>query len=187
MVIAPATAADFDAIVALLERNGLPIEGLAGHLSTALVAREAETIVGVAAVELYADGALLRSVAVDPAVQTRGVGAALTGAALTLAEARGAREVFLLTTTAEGDFPRFGFKPTSRAAVPRSLRSSVEFTTAPVPSPGGPWSDSSNHSATKRTLVSALLRGTGPPRHEKRTTTPAAAPSARTASSAGRS
>jgi arsenate reductase len=80
--------------------------------------------------ELYADGALLRSVAVDPARQGRRLGHQLTEAALRLAQSHGADRVFLLTTTAERFFPKFGFEAIARAEVPASVQASVEFQSA---------------------------------------------------------
>ena len=56
---------------------------------------------GSAALELYADGALLRSVAVAPQWQGRGLGHALTDAAIRLARDRHVPAIYLLTTTAE--------------------------------------------------------------------------------------
>ena len=79
---------------------------------------------------LYADGALLRSVAVEPSWQGQQLGHQLTGAALDLAATYGANIVFLLTTTAERFFPRFGFEPIGREQVPPSVRVSVEFQSA---------------------------------------------------------
>jgi len=95
-----------------------------------LVAREGEQIVGTAALELYADGALLRSVAVDPRQQGKQLGHQLTDAALQLATTHGANIVFLLTTTADRFFPKFGFERISREQVPASVRQSVEFQSA---------------------------------------------------------
>ena len=60
----------------------------------------------------------------------RGMVRQLTGAALQLATTRGANAVFLLTTTAERFFPRFGFEPIDREQVPQSVRASVEFQSA---------------------------------------------------------
>ena len=129
-MIEPATARDLPRVCALLERLHLPFDGVAEHLPTMLVAREGDEIVGTAAVELYADGGLLRSVAVDPRRQGNHLGHQLTDAALQLAATRGAHTVFLLTTTAERFFPRFGFEPIERALVPLSVRASVEFQSA---------------------------------------------------------
>ena len=77
-----------------------------------LVAREDGAVVGTAALELYADGALLRSVAVDPRRQGQAARprADRSGAALS-PQAMAPEAVFLLTTTAERFFPKFGFEP----------------------------------------------------------------------------
>ncbi len=129
-MIEAATERDLPAIRSLLERLHLPLAGVDEHLRTMLVARESEQIVGTAALELYADGALLRSVAVEPRQQGRQLGHQLTDAALQLAMAHGVYTVFLLTTTAERFFPKFGFEPIERDQVPPSVRKSVEFQSA---------------------------------------------------------
>ena len=60
--IESATAGDGSAILRLLSNNALPLEGLLEHMDTVIVARADSRIVGCAALELYPDGALLRSV-----------------------------------------------------------------------------------------------------------------------------
>jgi len=129
-VIESATERDLPVIRTLLERAHLPLAGIDEHLPTILVAREGEQIVGTVALELYADGALLRSVAVEPHRQGQRLGHQLTVAALRLASTHGANTVFLLTTTAERFFPKFGFEPITREQVPPSVRESVEFQSA---------------------------------------------------------
>jgi len=125
-----ATERDLPEIRALLERLHLPLAGVDEHVPTMLVARDGEQIVGTAALEMYADGALLRSVAVEPHLQGRQLGHQLTDAALQMASNRGVTAVFLLTTTAERFFPRFGFEAIGREQVPPSVRASVEFQSA---------------------------------------------------------
>jgi len=125
-----ATDADAASIVALLTASGLPIDGLVDHLDTAIVARRGQDLVGCAALEIYSDGALLRSVAVSPGVRGTGLGQALTGAALSLAEDLRMPAVYLLTTTAERFFPRFGFSVVQRRDVPAGVQQSVEFRSA---------------------------------------------------------
>lgn len=129
-MIEASTERDLPEIRALLERLQLPLAGVDEHLPTMLVAREGEQIVGTAALELYADGALLRSVAVEPRWQGNQLGHQLTDAALRLATTFGANAVFLLTTTAERFFPKFGFEQIEREQVPPSVRASVEFQSA---------------------------------------------------------
>lgn len=121
---------DGPAILELLSKNALPIDGLLDHLNTAIVARADGHVVGCAALELYPDGALLRSVAVDPAAKGQGVGTELTRVALDLARSLAMPAVYLLTTTAEGFFPKFAFEQIPRHAVPAGVQTSVEFRSA---------------------------------------------------------
>ena len=121
---------DLPEVRSLLQRLSLPLDGVDEHVKTMLVAREDGHVVGTAALELYEDGALLRSVAVDPRQQGKRLGHELTEAALRLAAAHSADTVFLLTTTAERFFPKFGFEPIARDDVPPSVQASVEFRSA---------------------------------------------------------
>ena len=84
MVIQAADASDLPAVRRLLESQHLPLDGIDEHVSAMVVAKKESEVVGAAAVELYADGALF--------------------AALSIAKDRGTRTAFLLTTTAERFF-----------------------------------------------------------------------------------
>jgi len=129
-VFEAAAPTDTQAILALLVQAGLPTEGLLEHLPHAIVARKGGRLVGIAALEIYADGALLRSVAVEATARGSGLGHRLTERALKSADARQLSAVYLLTTTAERFFPRFGFEQITRADVPASVQESVEFKSA---------------------------------------------------------
>lgn len=130
MNLAPARLADWPQIVTLVLEVGLPLLGLRGHLDTALVVRSDGQVVGCAALEPYGEFALLRSVAVHPSRQGQGLGQDLTAAALELARELGVHRVYLLTETAGEFFPRFGFVPVAREAIPDAVRRSVEFASA---------------------------------------------------------
>ena len=130
MVIHAAEESDLPAVRRLLETQHLPLDGIDEHVSTMVVARKGSEVVGAAAVELYSDGALLRSVVVDPVVQGQGLGHRLSEAALSIARDRGTRTAFLLTTTAERFFPKLGFEPIVRDHVPVSVQTSIEFQSA---------------------------------------------------------
>jgi len=130
MVIQPAEHGDLPAVRRLLETQHLPLDDVDDHVATMVVARQGNEVVGAAAVELYAESALLRSVVVDPGMQGKGLGHRLSEAALTIARNRGAQTAFLLTTTAEGFFPKLGFEPIGRDDVPASVQASVEFQSA---------------------------------------------------------
>jgi amino-acid N-acetyltransferase len=131
VTIEPATVEDGPAILRLLSVAGLPVDGLVDHLDTAVVARAGgRVVVGCAALEVYADGALLRSVVVDTNAKGHGIGTQVTTAALNLASALGTPAVYLLTTTAEEFFPRFAFERIGREQVPSGVQMSVEFRSA---------------------------------------------------------
>jgi amino-acid N-acetyltransferase len=125
-----ATTEDGPHILRLLTNSALPVDGLLEHIDTATVARLDGQLVGCAALELYREGALLRSVAVDPALRGNGIGIRLIQSVLAEAQRLGVRDVYLLTTTAEQFFVRFGFTTVDRIEVPLSLRESVEFRSA---------------------------------------------------------
>ena len=130
MLIERATDRDLPGVFALLDEHKLPKDDVAAHVGTMVVARENGQVVGAAAVELYADAALLRSVAVARAAQGKGLGHRLTEAALAIAREERVDTVFLLTTTADRFFPKLGFEQVSRTEVPESVRASVEFQSA---------------------------------------------------------
>lgn len=126
--ISPARASDLPEVLALLSAAGLPTAGVAEHFPARfLVARDAGALAGVAAVERHGAAGLLRSVAVRPDRRGTGLGRDLTRAAVGLARAEGLAELYLLTTTAEGFFPRLGFERVPRAALPAELEASEEL------------------------------------------------------------
>jgi amino-acid N-acetyltransferase len=118
---------DLPAVLALLGRAHLPTAGVADAPSQFLVAESEGKLVGVVGLELYGESALLRSAAVEESWRGSGVGRVLVERALDVAQERGIEDVFLLTTTAENYFPRFGFACVSRDSVSKGVQSSVEF------------------------------------------------------------
>ncbi len=129
VLVREATPADLAAATRLVVAAGLPLAGLSGA-ALVLVAEAAGGLVGTVALERHGTGDdtafLLRSAAVTPAWRGRGVGAALTAAVLGHVDAAGA-PVALLTETAEGYFPRFGFVPAGRDGLPAALAGSAEL------------------------------------------------------------
>jgi len=130
ILIEPVAEEDAPALYVLLRASGLPLDGLDEHLSTTLVAKDSGQIVGSAALEVYSDAALLRSVAVAETARGTGVGCHLVEAAMGSAQQQGVERIFLLTETAVEWFPRFGFAPIPRAAVDPAVQRSIEFTSA---------------------------------------------------------
>ncbi len=126
-VIRAARPGDFTRVAGLLQANHLPIAGVPESLDAFLVAERDGRLVGVIGLECYGTDALLRSAAVDEPAQGTGLGAQLVDGIMTEAAVRGIRTLWLLTTTADQWFPRFGFTVAARADVPESVRASVEF------------------------------------------------------------
>jgi len=81
----------------------------------------------VVGLEVYGNCALLRSAVVDAGRRGSGLGIDLVESLLRRAGTRGVREIYLLTTTAEHFFPRFGFARISRGDVAPAVRASEEF------------------------------------------------------------
>jgi arsenate reductase len=125
----PATPDDLPAVKALLGSVQLPGEDVGGPHQTFLLARSGATLVGAVGLERRGEDALLRSLAVAPALQGAGIGSALYRLALAEAERQRTRALYLLTTTAEGFFARAGFRRIDRSQVPAEVAASAEFRT----------------------------------------------------------
>jgi amino-acid N-acetyltransferase len=125
--IRTAGTADLPKVLSLLERAGLPTAGVSDTAPHLIVAESEGGLVGVVGLELYDSSALLRSAAVEEGWRGSGIGRVLVERALGLARARGVDDVYLLTTTAEHYFPKFGFACVSRDLVAKPVQSSVEF------------------------------------------------------------
>lgn len=130
-VVRLARADDRGEVGALLRGARLGVEDLdTAFPGGYVVAESGGRVVGVAGIERYGPHALLRSVAVAEVLRGSGVGEALVRDRLAAAEADGAQDVWLLTTTAERWFPRFGFVHAERAMVPAPLQASAEVSHA---------------------------------------------------------
>ena len=127
MKIRKATNWDLDAVEGLLSANDLPLDGVKKNLSGFIVAEEGGRVIGAVGLERFGSVALLRSAVVSEGRRGGGVGRRLVEHILDYAESDGIEEVFLLTTTAEDYFPRFGFTRTTRSAVPPAVKASAEF------------------------------------------------------------
>jgi amino-acid N-acetyltransferase len=125
--IRPAELSDLDPVLELLRAAALPAAGVSESLSHFLVAEDGGRMVGVAGLELYGSSAILRSVAVVPAWRGSGLARQLIDRLLTTAQDRGIDDIYLLTTTAEHYFPRYGFACIARDDVPAAVRESIEF------------------------------------------------------------
>lgn len=127
IIVRRARAEDRPRVEALLAAESLPLDGLAEHFGNYLVAVTARGVAGAIGLERYGNVGLLRSAVVSPDERGRGVGELLTARLLQNAGAAGVTRVYLLTTTAQPFFERFGFRAVPRTALPAALGASEEL------------------------------------------------------------
>lgn len=126
--IEPLIRRDLPKVLELLEEADLPAAGVEEHNDSFLVARDEDGgVVGCVGMEVYGDVGLLRSLAVRPSTRGRGIGNLLVEALFERAREKGVGALYLLTTTAEDYFPRFGFEVIAREDADPRLDASEEF------------------------------------------------------------
>ncbi|HEY6952172.1 MAG TPA: arsenic resistance N-acetyltransferase ArsN2 [Bacteroidota bacterium] len=131
MILRKAEDSDKTAIRTLLESVALPTESIGNGTTTFYLAEEKGNLLGIAGFEFYGDDALLRSVAVPPQIQNKGIGDGIVDSMIVLARERNIKRIVLLTETAEGFFRKKGFKTVDRSSIGNeSMNRSSEFTTA---------------------------------------------------------
>lgn len=126
--IRPGSAADFDAAVALLSRAGLPIADLSAEaLGNFLLASIDHAIAGLIGLERYDSIGLLRSLVVDRAFRSAGLGRLLVAALESQAGDHGIRELWLLTIDADAWFQELGYEARQRDQAPQAIAHTAEF------------------------------------------------------------
>jgi len=112
----------------LLGESKLPVMDLTPeHIQHFFGCGSEEAPQGVVGLEIHGSEALLRSLAVDASTRRLGCGRALVAEAERYAQERGARRIYLLTTTAARFFERLGYHTVSRDDAPECIRVTKEF------------------------------------------------------------
>jgi amino-acid N-acetyltransferase len=127
MLFTSASPEDNSAIASLLRDHQLPTEGILNDDVQFYVMREAELVIGIAAIEGHVPDGLLRSVAIHPAYQHQGLGAQLIEHIVKTAQQLGYTSLYLLTETASPFFERCGFTMSNRTTAPPSIQLTDEF------------------------------------------------------------
>jgi N-acetylglutamate synthase-like GNAT family acetyltransferase len=122
-----ATPDDLPAMMALLDAEGLPTDGVAEAIAHFQVLDEGGGIIAAAGVEPHGASALLRSVVVAPAHRGRGFARRLTESMVQHARELGHDSLYLLTTDADEYFAGLGFTRVSRDRVPEEIRASRQY------------------------------------------------------------
>jgi amino-acid N-acetyltransferase len=113
-------------ILALLMANQLPVADITDAVSLYLLSKGG-ALVGTAGLEGYGTAALLRSVTIVDEGKGRGWGRELVLLLEKEATQAGIREIYLLTTTAEGFFSKMGYSSIQRQEVPDAVAASGQF------------------------------------------------------------
>jgi amino-acid N-acetyltransferase len=116
-----------DLVVSLLNKADLLTEDLPEGLPTFLLAKEGDELVGVAGLEQFGSVGLLRSVAVSPAHQGQGIAGRMVEQLLASADEQNLQAVYLITTTADNYFDRYGFTAVDRQQVPEAIQRTRQF------------------------------------------------------------
>lgn len=121
---------DEQALGTLLQAADLSAEDITPEmLEHFLTAYVDKILVGCAGLEMLGEAGLLRSVAVDEAHRGTGLGKRLVEAMEEHARREGLRELYLLTTTAEGFFVSLGYRKLPREEAPPGIAATEQFAT----------------------------------------------------------
>lgn len=127
VALQPADADSLSYVERLLERNDLPVADVRDRPECFYVATRHGERVGIGGLERHGEAALLRSLVVEQSVRATGVGTAVCDALEDIARSADVETLYLLTTTADDFFAARGYETVERAAVPRAIRETTEF------------------------------------------------------------
>ena len=114
--------------IRLLEAAALPTSDLTdAHMDNFFHCGSPAAPTALVGLEFLGSDVLLRSLVVASEQRGTGLGTALLDAAEAHARTRGARSIFLLTTTAEAFFKKRGYVSADRATAPAAIHTSREF------------------------------------------------------------
>lgn len=92
------------------------------------VAQKDGQLVGCAGIEIYDNIGLIRSVAVHPSSQGRGLGRMLVNTVQKFSVEKGLKKIYLLTETAEKFFSKQSYAVIPRDDADAKVKQSIEFT-----------------------------------------------------------
>lgn len=127
VALRPARPDDIPEIERLLAAEWLPPMAIAEFLPTFWVLESDSSVAGCAAIEIYGEAAVLRSVVVAPELRGTGEGDRLVRTALDYARKHGVQRVYLFTMHAAPFFARYGFAPVTTDDFEPAVRESWQY------------------------------------------------------------
>jgi amino-acid N-acetyltransferase len=127
LIIKQATEREFDAIKKLLDDNNLPTTDIHQDNIQFFIGLIDDKIMSVIGLEKVKNIGLLRSLAVTDLFKNQQVGSRLIRQIFDLCASEHIDKLYLLTTTAEKYFVKFGFTKIERMEAPDILKQTREF------------------------------------------------------------
>lgn len=127
LVIKPARKEDLDLIVKLLSDNDLPTVDVGESSVELFVGLINGEIVSTIGLERFTNIGLLRSLAVRDGYKNRKIGDKLVSQLFDVCVENRIKDLYLLTTTAEEYFIKYGFRKVDRTDVPELIKQTKEF------------------------------------------------------------
>jgi len=127
IVVRKADENEYEEIIHLLSSNALPISDLDEKNIELYVGLSNGKIVATVGMESYGDCALLRSLSIKEEYKNKRIGETLLQFINDTCQRRAIQSLYLLTTTADHYFKRFGFDVIDRSHTPSVIQSTREF------------------------------------------------------------
>jgi amino-acid N-acetyltransferase len=105
----------------------LPTEGIEDHIDDFHVIKDKKDVIGIGGIEIYDEAGLMRSIAVNPRYQKKGLGRRIIEHLLKYAKEKSVNELFLLTDTVPKLYEKFGFEYIKRENANLKIEQSEEF------------------------------------------------------------
>ena len=122
-----ASIADLEQIKELLSSSKLPSDDAADHIDNFIVYEEERIIIGVGGLEAYGTTGLVRSIAVKPKNQKKGIGKSIYKSIEHKAYELGLNTLYLLTESAVEYFAKLGFIVKERTDIPVSVMNTKQY------------------------------------------------------------
>ena len=127
MTIRRAAENEYRAIIHLLASNALPTADIYEKNISLFVGVVENEIVATIGIEQYDDVALLRSLCVKDEFKNKKLGIQMLLHLFAFCEKEKIKTLYLLTTTAEHYFVRYGFEKITRDETPQTIQQTREF------------------------------------------------------------
>lgn len=114
----------------ILVTNHLTVLGIEDQFLNFFVLYVNGQIIGIVGLEIYNTSGLLRSLAILPEYQKKGLGITLVQQIIEYAQEKKLKTVYLLTETAKSFFEKQGFSVVDRKEAPPEIQNSKEFSSA---------------------------------------------------------